>query len=504
MSWLAQVRHVLRKDVREHRVMIMLYLCLVLLSAITVLSMALRGDAGADLTNLFNFGVGVFGVVLLAASVQSDSPTRSDAFWATRPFHASAMLAAKVAFGGLIIIGIPLVGQFVSLLILDLPLSETLTSLVRSALIVSILLLVAMALAANTRDLRSVFVALVAFLIMAVVLAASSRSWTVSTTLRTSLLIAGVVGILSLLAILYRSRSMRWRERFAGVVSLATVTVASFGGSPPVERVVGDPVGPSLLALERTPSTLVSPRSDLHLSLRITAPHPGRRYAIAQAATELTLLDGSTMHVPLQGNVTVRDVLPPVVSRARWIGQQDRPQSRVQFQVPLDRHQRVAVARGLRRVVLTGRLTIIDEVVAATVPISTIPHTVRPGWRLRLSDYDVELGTASLTARSFVVAIGRNQESPTNRYGFDVPFALLNPQRNEVMSLRNQGGRGGGAWIVLPGVPIQTRIQTLESGSEYFTDTTGVPDSWFSAARLVVFDIVQRGSHPVRAELHFP
>ena len=91
MTWLAQAVHVARKDLRLTKWSLLLYLAgVALLTILALLGVAIWGQL------LWAGALCVAGGLLLGMFVHADSPTRVDAFWATRPLSTSAVYAAKV------------------------------------------------------------------------------------------------------------------------------------------------------------------------------------------------------------------------------------------------------------------------------------------------------------------------------------------------------------------------------------------------------------------------
>ena len=88
MTWLADVRHVLAKDVRQFRWMLIVYLAFVLAAMARGLGWAPLEVLGSGLGPI---AVVLTGMIILASIVQTDSPVRMNAFWATHPLRPSAM-----------------------------------------------------------------------------------------------------------------------------------------------------------------------------------------------------------------------------------------------------------------------------------------------------------------------------------------------------------------------------------------------------------------------------
>ncbi len=124
MSWWTQVWHIAKKDVLQFRWLLALQVLATVMAATAVLDPGSHGGRpGFSRTisvGLDNIGgpymvlVGL-AIFISAVVVQADSPSRSDAFWASRPLHPLAVLMAKGATLGVFLLGIPLVAEAIVL-----------------------------------------------------------------------------------------------------------------------------------------------------------------------------------------------------------------------------------------------------------------------------------------------------------------------------------------------------------------------------------------------------
>jgi len=157
MTWLGQMWHVARKDVREQVWPLRAYIIVTALAALTVFAQPWMG-----LSNAFAIVVFLFGMILVASVVQSDPPTSSESFWGSRPFRPAAMLGAKVLLVTIIVL-VPAIAQGVALSAFDVNSREAVLAIVQSSRTYVVWLLAAMAIAGLTRDVR---IFLVAFAVM--------------------------------------------------------------------------------------------------------------------------------------------------------------------------------------------------------------------------------------------------------------------------------------------------------------------------------------------------
>ena len=107
MNTIAQMLHVARKDLRESRWPFIVYVALVALAAARVTDWW----SASRVLEMAMFLVVIAGVVLVATLIQSDSPIRADAFWATRPLSPTAVLLAKILLVVVIVVALPVAAQ---------------------------------------------------------------------------------------------------------------------------------------------------------------------------------------------------------------------------------------------------------------------------------------------------------------------------------------------------------------------------------------------------------
>ncbi len=118
MNWWMQIWHIAKKDIVHVRWLLALQV------AVTGMALAAALDPGGHGGGQPGFAlrithwmepVGgpyilfvVLAVLISAVVVQADSPSRSDAFWASRPLHPLAVLMAKAATLGVFLVVLPL------------------------------------------------------------------------------------------------------------------------------------------------------------------------------------------------------------------------------------------------------------------------------------------------------------------------------------------------------------------------------------------------------------
>ena len=96
MSWLTQVWHVVKKDVRQFRWLLVVQV-LATAMAVTAVVGPSSHMGGSGFPRVFPTSLDWYlvlvglAVLISAVVVQADSPSRSDAFWASRPLHPLAV-----------------------------------------------------------------------------------------------------------------------------------------------------------------------------------------------------------------------------------------------------------------------------------------------------------------------------------------------------------------------------------------------------------------------------
>src|SRR4051812_35520534 len=164
MIWLNEAVHVARKDVRHARALLVVYAIIAAIALLAAMALPVQSDnttllTGSGLVLLF------VGMIMGASAIQADSPTQSNSFWASRPFHPTAMLGAKILYCAIVIVGIPLVAELTGLAHFQASTATILGDLARSSAIYGVLLLATIVIASLTSDLRGFIVAALAALI---------------------------------------------------------------------------------------------------------------------------------------------------------------------------------------------------------------------------------------------------------------------------------------------------------------------------------------------------
>jgi hypothetical protein len=520
MTWLAQVRHVAAKDLRQMRWLVATY-GLILLVA-TARSLSWRGT-GSDIFQTASILVVCFGMLLVAVIVQADSPTRSDAFWATRPFYPSAVLAAKCCLTVVFVIGLGLIGQTFGLHVRGVTARQMPILLGQSAWAYALWLLLAMVAAALAKDLPSGVITLI---VVAVVLVAiglmfpGSEPGPAGVAVRAILLVVGVAGGVALLAVLYKTRDTRRRTWFAGLVTLACLFATIFISPAPGRPVDAPPSVPRAtldIELRDYDKLAVLPR--IELVIHTTSSPSLQGLTLRNAVAVVRLRDGSTLRLPvLTPLIGLGPIGSPAFDNITWPRESPQARSTTEIPVPLDDVQQAAVARGVRSVALEGSVWVNEAHVAATLPLSAGASVAREAAYVRIVRWSHGFGEISLTIERSAVqtpavfvtgtdASVELAEAGTSRLANWIPgpqFALLNPVRRQAVALTAHSFHGLNASLVLPGPDLASEVDDVTTSSGRDAHNFTVDDDWLRSARLMIIDWIPRGSYPVHAEFVVP
>jgi hypothetical protein len=431
----------------------------------------------------------VLGLIVSASLLQLDSPTRANAFWASRPLSPSAVLLAKLAVVAITIVGASLLAVFIALKLLDATAAATGALVAHSAIAFGELALAAMVVSAITDDIRGAAVLLIILYVGSLFLTGTVAG---VVALWASTLI-GVAGGVSVLVYLYRTRDKRPAMRIAGAVP-ACLLVVSFQV----------PVG---LATRATPAVKTGP------SLAIEAVDPSMWYANRQLTIRLRLV--STSIPPVErfdfagDSVTIRSVLgkqvtlsagvvpawpglrPQLGPNVRWITAESNTGSSALFSMQSQTGDDRAILSSAASVAVVGTVTTLRSRVIASLPLRVGARATQGGRRIAIYGFShdsngVELWVQTSAIPGMTSDYERMVWSSSDRFS----YAIVNVARSEAIRVRSQSSSGGGSnTLILPWIP-------LSRWSAYFTTSasgaapSGLPldDAWYADARLVVFD----------------
>jgi hypothetical protein len=513
MTWSAQVRHVVAKDLRESWKLGVLYVATVLVASALALGWASLGTS----VNFVPILVGVVGALLTAAAVQSDSPTRVNAFWASHPLNPSSVASAKLVVALLIVL-FGMAGQFVAVQPYHVQGAELARAVAWPACVFAAMLVGAMVLAAVTADLRSWLLSVIALPVAMVLVAIMLNPVSLPHDVRDALLALLAAGALAVFAWAYRSRGERRRSRVAayGVVGLAMLVI----GADSPERSVP---APSTAKAAAVPLSLERWRVGEHgpwelvLDIRVPDLPAGERLVLRNGGITVLLRDGRTLRIAASGNMSITSSTGATtylelgsdggmaLPRMDGISYRFVPSSAVhsvQLSAMMMPEQRRAISSGIAGVVLDGTVLVFRGRVLSTMPLTVGATLVEHGRRLRIEQWSAESGSPLLVVHSSSLDT-RQPAEPIYHLMRGDDFVLVSPMRHEAIPLRRVSMHGTMDGLVLPASPLATEIgnYSVPLGPSKVT----LPDAdWYRGAQLSLVTQDLAGSYPVRLELRVP
>jgi hypothetical protein len=504
MKWHAQVLHVARKDLRLSRWLLLAYAVVV---AAATAATAEWGVFAAIAPLLRMLGVVLLGTVLLASLVQADSPARSDALWVTLPLKPSAVFAAKLLVGAAVVIGLPLIGQLAGLRAHDVAPGDLPRLLGESALSYGAWLMIAAAIAALTRDLRSflLVLTLVAFgwLFAVQVLVytmdpSSPSGWSTSPFI--------VAGMLLLLAHQYRTREVRRGATMAVALGIAVLFLPlalprSAASAVPATRAIPDRLRPASIEIGEVS---LKPGSEATFAMRVVGASPFHHYVLVSPTVRVRMADGSssTVRPGTEGRVSLND--PAVrLEGLRTLTEHLRPESfTAQLQIKLSPAQRQALADGQARLSLQGRLQVREIRAGVELPLRVGAGAADGGRRIRITSVEILPEGPAVEVRTSEVRSHAVGDPDGRGYGRDpTEYLLLNRNRRESLQMGMRSSSGSDFALVLPGPAARSATtEMLPDDPRPDGEPRRVGADWLGGARLLLVRWVPVGSVPVSAD----
>lgn len=444
MSWWVQVRHVLRKDLRLTRTLLLAYI-----GAIVLFGTAMLGANTSEPASwLFvPFLIALLGVFALVAAVQADPVRGRNATCRTLPLHGSAVLTAKLA----LVVGltaIAVIGFRLPWLAIH---GLTATGAIGS--------------------LASSFVGGAWFFVTMGVIAL------VTPNVRGFVIVVILLFIASQVSILF----LESRE---GEDDRASVDPAVGEG-----RVEGVRVS----AFEPSP---FGPELDVNVNLRIDDPPFELGYALSGPVMELRHPDGRVW--TLSGDTQVRPfATPPALGgdTVRWIGPAAPDVHIAAFALSVDEEAWEALSSPGLRIHLRAAVDVMRPTLLARVGLSGQPTITREG-RFEVLDQQREDGEPVLRIRASE-ATGKNlpEWDPDAAVPGGLSYVLYHAGQREAVAL---GGFSSHAsmfgWTPAPGGYVE--ISELRPAARGFRwGTPGAEDApvtvdpgWLQGAELLVFE----------------
>ncbi|CAN5702486.1 hypothetical protein BH23GEM8_BH23GEM8_10900 [soil metagenome] len=507
MKWHAQVAHIVRKDLYLSRWFLLAYAGVVLGATVEAVGWS---SLGTESSLIWTFFLVLLGMILLALLIQADSPQRSNAFWVALPLNRSAVFAAKVAGAVLLLLVLPLLGQFAGLSAHAVAAGELPTLLGRSALVYGAWLGLAAVIAALTPDLRTFAVTLtlvilgglISSLVVGFLLDSNSASASPDPLLW-PVLVAG--GALFLVAHQYRTRDLRrgiWIAALLGVAVLV-LPVAARSSAPSVHPASGsvpDSLRPVTLSLR---DVRFGPGNRAMLGIYLSGISASHQYLLVSPVVHIQMPDGSSERVAIQSaDYPYTELNAPDLRLGEgltWLGERapDREIS-TGVSVDLSPGQRAALSRGDALLTVLGHLEVREARVRAELSLEPGARTVFDGERVRLLEVENIGEGPAVELRISSVASPRSSGVAAPRYATlrrSPRYALINHEAHEAFVLSEVGVSGGGFGLVLPGAEAWTTTRRLQQNSMHSDVRVG--DDWLRHARLLLVDWVPVGSAPV-------
>ena len=505
MSAMAELWHILKKDVREFRWLLVAYAMLVVIATVS----ATTGGALANgYLQLGAVMLLVVGPIAAAMVVQADSPVRADAFWASHPFRRGVMLAAKLTLAIGFILLLPLIGQLLALVAFDVPARDVGGLLGVSAIIYGLVLLIAMFLAALTSDLRSFVLSVVGLLIAMLVmgLLVSEAKWSWGTPASHGVVVAlALAGVLFLFVLLYIRRDVRAaRPIGTGLLALMLLGGVSGSDSAPAAPEAGDVAttqpGTVGIAVELRDTALITDESRVYVQVSLTGDAGSQRYRLDHPQARFFLNDGTAVDIPLpELGASLLSTGPMVLPEAPVIQQDDNdflgPTARTQRFVRSD--DRRALMRGIDSVRLTTRLTAYASDIFATLPMRAGADFLRDGQAVRIEDTAPGYREGLLSLH--VVSVGRTSDIFNWVTGGGVDAVLVNRKRGEGVALSRTGSSTSPGLLVLPGTGVHQGTIRYIAAHTRNGDLHSDDAEWLNGAQLVLVKWKPTRSYTVSA-----
>lgn len=514
MTALAQIGHVFMKDVREHKLLLALYLALVVIA--TGHALDWRPFTGAVFGGTMML-VGLAGILLVASAVQGDSPTRSDAFWVSHPIEPLSVLSAKVVFA-LVVVAAAVAGQAIAVASYHPAGGDTARLLVRPSISFATVVLAAMVAASLTRDLRTFALATIAVPVTMIVSFAVLSAYAASTfaVAMDSRAIApakwlALAVAATIIVWLYRTRDPRWRTRIVGYLAagVAVLTTVMAGMDLPGRpRQVSVPRIP--LALEAASPSLSANTDRLVMALVVPDLPDGYLFAIRAPVATVRFADGSTARVLLgYGYVELPNASfspTPVIPGIRWVSLAPRPSRRtITLAGELSPAQSAAIAARGAAITVDANVDVDTLRAAVSMPLAAGAEMRRDGRRTRIERWSHASGVPEIAIHS--ASVGDDPSfSPSLGGGFPngVEYALINRSRGEAISLgRTETGMQLDG-LVLPGSTIS--LVTIRFDGRMIRNAgRDLPgEDWYRDADLVSITRRALGSYPLTLRLDIP
>ena len=507
MSAMAELWHIVRKDVRQSRWLLAAFMALVIaatLGAVTrerLLDGNLQWAAGLLL---------VLGPITAASIVQADSPTQADAFWASHPFRRWTMLGAKITLALVFLLLLPLIGQLLGLFAFRVPASELPAMMLASVVSYGLLLLVAVFIAALTRELRGFFLGLIALLIaiVAVSIAGAELRWSWNPVLRSVLQVLSLGGIVTLFTVLYVRRDTRG-ARALSVAALALMLVAGVDpmGTPARDGTLALPAPKktAAIALELRDTSQITRTGQAQFRLRLVSGVDGLHYRLDDMRARFFLHDGRTVDLPARQLIahtiapTVATDSPalPGVASIRTI-EQPFVRSTTDLTVDLTEEQRGTLAQGVDSAEFIANVVVLEPQVLMTLPLRAGAHALADGHDVHVErlGFGSSTNVLDLSVKTVTGAAGEYSWMD-NENG--LLAIVVDRERNEGIGLARGGASANPGLLVLPGAGLRQGTLMFRQPTMRRGEPPAVDDAFLQGASVMLVHWQPTGRYEVRA-----
>ena len=500
MNALAQVRHLLVNDVRRLRWMLVGYAACVALATVAAYSYSAFSPGWLELTPVLVFLTGFF---VVASAVQADSPYRPDAFWVSRPIHPASVLGAKLVLA-MLVLALPMAGLAWVLAQTGLPSDEYSAALGGAAVSLGPWLLLGMAVAGVTHDLRSfanVFVALMVFFLIGSIAQIARSGSTLgssegATALATMLFRAGP---LVLLTFVYLKRDSLNRARAIGGALLAVWLVALLFSAPsrslfPTKDVVIQPEKAPQVTLSLDPSAPGDAPGTLRLRVRGKPWRDAARLVVSVNSMLLHARDGVTVQVSRVPAmvVTLREPMPEGSAFPDLAVDSS-------FVLTLSEGERRRMAPGIESIEVIGDVVPYAMRVVAVLPFASGAEVQQGGTRFQLDSVQRDHVGSAAIVRTVTVRTQQQDLSKFAQMARVLPrFLLLEDGAHGAIRMGSRSSGTSGGWMILPGATIIRTWTQVEAMTPLLTTTAGSP---VAPARLMVLEWKSLGQASLRVRL---
>ena len=504
MTWFAQVRHIAWKDARQARWILAVYVTMVIVG--TVRSIALPFAVNGFVMPVM-FLVVMTGIATAATLVQSDSPIRSDALWASRPFYPSAVLAAKVVFVFIVIVLLPVAGEIAALGTFQVPGGDLVYLARQSALTYTLWLLAAVLIAALTPDLRSFVVTFLGLIVALFLLAGVPFGLRSPFALRLSLfrtLIALLVIALgvALLVGVYRTHRSGARVWAAAIAVVALALTAVVIGYPLLIYPYWTMNPQPRLSIQVAAQDQIAKWEQLQLTVGVDNLPDTLGVGFATDTAILHLRDGKAIRIEHPApSLTLFTPGLPIRPAVRWLGSEPRLWRSNRIGISLTDRDARTIDRDLVSVELVGAVVFVQPRLAGELPLRVGASVTHDGMRARIGAVDftsddptIDLETSSAKRERVPYFPGQGYPSV-----MDSPrYWLVNTVRGEAVPLYSRSSSGSSDWLLLPGAPVQESALRLHAKNG---PGSAVPDQeWLRDAKLLIVDWVPVASYAIRPQ----